>query len=153
MTSSAEATARGLRGVSDVLEIQEVLNRYALCLDDRDWSGLAACFTPDATADYGALGIHEGYPAIEALVRGVLGKLDGSQHFVSNHVVTVRGEEASARCYLQAQHIKRGLPGGEHYLVAGQYRDDLVRSAEGWRIRLRKLQILWAEGNPDVVAS
>lgn len=152
MAASTEATDAGLREVSDVLEIQGVLNRYALSLDDRDWDGLATCFTPDATADYGALGVHEGYPAIEGLVRSVLEKLDGSQHFVSNHVVTVRGDEASARCYLQAQHIKRGLPDGEHYLVAGQYKDDLVRTEAGWRIRFRTLHITWIEGNPAVVA-
>lgn len=148
----AAATDSDLRRVSDLLEIQALLNRYALCLDDRDWSGLASCFAADAVADYGVLGVHEGFPAIERLVRGVLEKLDGSQHFITNHEIEVRGDAATARCYLQAQHIKRMPEGKDLYLVAGLYRDELARTPEGWRIRHRRLEIKWVDGNPAVVA-
>lgn len=138
--------------LADTLEIQAVLNRYASSLDGRDWSRLATCFTPDAVADYGVLGRHDGFAAIEGLVRGVLGKLDASQHFISNHEVDLDGNTAKSRCYLQAQHVKRNTEGGDNYLVGGIYLDDWVRTDSGWRIQSRQLQITWIEGNPAVVA-
>ena len=38
---------------SDRQAIIAVLNRYATCLDSRDWHGLDEVFYPDATAQYG----------------------------------------------------------------------------------------------------
>ena len=37
-----------LQRLVDHQAIVQVLNRYAFALDDRDWSALRSCFTPDA---------------------------------------------------------------------------------------------------------
>jgi len=145
--------ATRLQRLEDTLEIQGVLNRYASSLDTRDWGRLATCFTRDAVGDYGALGRHDGYAAIEGLIKGVLTKLDVSQHFISNHEIDLAGDTAKTRCYLQAQHVRRNTEGGDNYLVAGLYLDDWVRTPDGWKISERQLQMTWFEGNPAVVAS
>jgi hypothetical protein len=64
--------------------------------------------------------------------------------------VRVDGDTATCRCYLVGQHIKQGLPGGEHFIMSGTYSDRLARTADGWRITERSLEILWTEGNPAV---
>lgn len=142
----------GLEDLADRLAITDLLYRYAAALDDRDWALLATCFTPAAVAIYGGrAGTNEGFPAIEATCRRSLEPLDASQHIVTNPQVTVEGDAARSRCYLQAQHVKRGTEGGDNFTVAGSYLDRLVRTPDGWRIAERRLEVTWVDGNPTVL--
>jgi len=141
-----------LKLLIDRQEICDLLNRYCSSLDDRDWARLATCFTPDAIGLYGEeAGRKDGYPAIEQLCRTALEPLDSSQHLTGNHEIVISGDKAYARCYLQAQHTRAGTPGGDNLTLGGTYRDEIVRTPEGWRIRRRELHILWQAGNPDVL--
>jgi 3-phenylpropionate/cinnamic acid dioxygenase small subunit len=140
-----------LQALQDRIEIGELLARYSTALDGRDWDLLSEVFLPDAECDYGTLGTPRGVEEITSLVRGTIGDLDATQHLVGNVVVTVRGDEATADCYLISQHIRRGTPGGDHYLLGGRYSDRVVRTAAGWRIAHRTLHRLWTTGNRDVV--
>jgi ketosteroid isomerase-like protein len=143
---------RTLENLLDHMEITDLLNRYATALDDRDWKRLATCFTPDAVGLYGpVLGRRDGFAAIEQLCRGALEPLDSSHHMITNHEIEIDGDTARARCYLQAQHTKRGTPGGDNFVIGGTYTDELVRTADGWRIRQRELRMIWQEGNPRVL--
>ena len=140
-----------LRALRDRLEIAEILARYASAIDERDWDRLATCFTADAVGDYAGAPPREGYAAIEALCRRTLAPLDASQHLVGSIEIELQGDQARSRCAVQAQHTRRGLAEGENYLVGGTYQDAWVRTDEGWRIRRRRLQVLWQEGNPGVL--
>jgi hypothetical protein len=135
----------------DRVEIEELLARYSTALDSRDWHLLSTVFLPDATCDYGAGRHPEGLGAITDFIRGTIGDLDATQHLVGNVVIDVRGDEATADCYLISQHIRENAPGGEHYLLGGRYADRLVRTPGGWRIAHRTLHRMWATGNRDVV--
>lgn len=143
---------RTLAYLLDRVEIVDLLNRYAMALDDRDWQRLATCFTPDAIAVYGpVLGRQEGFAAIERVCRGALEPLDSSHHIISNHEIAIDRDTARTRCYLHAQHTKAGTEGGDNFTIGGAYIDELVRTDGGWRIRRRELRILWQEGNPRVL--
>lgn len=143
---------RALQLLLDRTEITDLLNRYATALDDRDWKRLATCFTPDAVALYGpVLGRHEGFDAIEKLCRGALEPLDSSHHMITNVEVEIEGDKARTRCYLHAQHTKAGTEGGDNFVIGGAYLDELLRTADGWRIRQRELRMIWQEGNPRVL--
>jgi hypothetical protein len=122
-----------------------------MALDDRDWARLRTCFTPDAYGDYAGIGALHGYEAVERACRHALEPLAASQHLLGNHAVTVDGDEARASCYFQAQHVRPGTPGGGTYVVAGTYRDRMVRTPEGWRIAERRLSVTWTEGNAAVL--
>ena len=144
---------RVLREMLDRHEIIALLDRYASSLDDRDWDRLRTCFTADAIGDYGANAPKfEGYDAIENLCRTTLGPLDASQHLLGNYEIEIEGDVARSRCYLRAQHVKRGCEGGHLFEVAGYYRDVLVRREDGWRISRRQIVVTWRSGNPRVVA-
>ena len=77
--------------------------------------------------------------------------LDDSQHLVATHQVRVDGDEATCRCYLQAQHVRAGVEGGDTFLFAGRYEDRFERTSDGWRIRHRTIVRMWTDGNPAVV--
>jgi 3-phenylpropionate/cinnamic acid dioxygenase small subunit len=132
-------------------QITEICYRYGINLDNREWSKLRECFTEDAVADYLDMPSCQGYQAIEDTCREALSPLTGSQHLISNVVVTLDGDEADSVCYLQAQHVKSGTPGGDTFIIAGRYLDRLVRAPEGWRIKHRRLEGIWTDGNPAVV--
>jgi hypothetical protein len=77
--------------------------------------------------------------------------LDTSQHLVGNHEIQVDGDDATHRCYLQAQHVRQAATGGPNYIVAGRYEDRFRRTDQGWRIVHRALVVMWTEGNVGVV--
>ena len=123
---------------------------YAWALDTSDWDALRRVFTPDVVAHLGT-GEQIGIEAVIEKCSGALGPLDDSQHIVTNQQVTVDGDTATCRAYLHAQHIRRQTEGGDLFVVAGRYEDQLVRTANGWRIKARDLIVMWTDGNPEVV--
>ena len=92
----------------------------------------------------------EGLDAITARIERPLSRLDVTQHVVTNHQVKVDGDTATCRCYLVGQHVK-GTDGGDTFIMAGVYDDELRRTADGWRIVHRTLTVTWTDGNPAVI--
>jgi hypothetical protein len=149
-------TTTGLQGAGspatvadDHREIIDLTVAYCYVLDERRFDDLASIFSADAVADYGSVVCH-GIDEIVEKVSGSIASMDATQHVVTNHRVTVDGDTARSFCYLQSQHVVRGTPGGELYMIAGRYEDELVRTAAGWRIEYRRLVRVWSDGNPEV---
>ena len=95
---------------------------YTWALDDRRFEDLREVFAADATGDLA--GEHcEGLDAILERIQRGLGKLDATQHVISNQQVRVDGDTATCRCYLVGQHIRHDTPGGDHFIMAGTYSD------------------------------
>jgi 3-phenylpropionate/cinnamic acid dioxygenase small subunit len=136
--------------LADRLEIQDVLVRYATALDGRDWPLLGEVFTPGAIAVYDG-GRFEGIDAIVAICRRSLEPLTSSQHLLGNFAVRVDGDRATSSCYLHAQHFRVGDRGLNTYVMAGTYRDRLIRTHDGWRIEHRELEITWTDGNAAIL--
>ena len=135
---------------ADRQAIVDVTVDYTWILDHGDHAELARVFAPDATAVLGGVECN-GVDAIVARVHRALSPLTISQHIISNHQVVVTGDEATCRCYLQAQHVRAGTEGGDNFIIAGRYEDRFARTGDGWRIVHRTLTVDWTEGNPAVV--
>ena len=134
----------------DQMEIRNLIARYCWALDKGDRELFSQVFAPDATAHLGSP-LLEGIDAIWERILKALGHLDTSQHITGSHDITVTGDTAKSRAYLFAQHIRKEAKNGPHYVVAGEYLDDLVRTPQGWRIKYRILNTIWTEGNRGVV--
>jgi ketosteroid isomerase-like protein len=133
------------------LAIVDVAVAYSTAVDARDWAALAGLFTDDAVWVHEAGGERVvGGAAIAARISAGVARLDLTQHLVGNHVVTVDGDEAVHSSYFQAQHVRVGLPDGEHFLSGGRYDDHLRRTSEGWLLTQRVLRRLWRQGNRGV---
>lgn len=141
--------------ISDLLDerdIAAVCIRYATAIHDRDWVRLRSCFLADAVGLYHPDRPLDGMAAIEEAIRTAVAPLTRTQHLVTNVEVDLAGDAATSRCCLHAQHVRAGVPGGERFVIAGRYSDRFVRTAEGWRIRERRLDRWWTSGNPAVTA-
>lgn len=139
-----------INDLADRLAIQDVQIEYANALDANEWDRLDAVFLPEGVADYGGIARCDGLAAIKEICSGALSPLTSSQHLLGNHWARIDGDKAQAGCYFQAQHTRAGWPGGDNYIIAGTYNDELVRTPAGWRIAHRTLTQTWTEGNQKV---
>ncbi|MCQ3811234.1 MAG: nuclear transport factor 2 family protein [Acidimicrobiia bacterium] len=140
-----------VQALADERAVINLVSQYCWSLDAKNFEELRNVFTPDAFAILGGTECH-GIDAIIKRISSALTRLDVSHHLVGSHMVEVDGDQASHRCYLQAQHVLKGTEGGDLWLVAGTYEDQLVRTPDGWRIKQRILSRVWTEGNPNVAA-
>jgi len=132
---------------NDYREIGAVLLRYASALDKKQYDRLDEVFTPEGTANYIGLAECKGLGSIVKLVSGVLDQCDHTQHLLGNIQIDVQGNRATASCYLQAIHVGLGEYSDQVYTVWGEYRDQLVKTAAGWRISYRELSVLHTQGD------
>src|SRR3954464_2640235 len=110
----------------DRAAIQNLLMRYAVAVDTCDFDGVAACFTPDATAFYSGIQLKAGVEHIVAHVRGVA-QFDERQHVFGASLVEVDGDSATAVSYATA-YLVRAEGSGHVAMTRGlRYDDRLVR--------------------------
>lgn len=128
-------------GVTDRLEIHDVLVAYATGIDRRDWDLLRRCFTDDCRADYGDIGQWHDGDAITAWMREVHTPLGHTQHRITNVTVEPTATGARTRSYVEA--IVLGPDNSSGVRANGYYDDDFVRVDGHWRIAHRQFtQIL-----------
>lgn len=135
----------------DARQIIDLTISYTWAIDSKNWAALDQVFVEDATAEMPHRLV--GRRQIVERIERTLSSLAATQHIVTNHQVTVSGDEATCRCYLQAQHVRKIDGRRQNYLVGGGYNDSLVRTEDGWRIAHRQLVVTWTEGNPDVITN
>ena len=140
-------TTQEPQNFADHLEIQQVINLYASAIDKHQWSALDGVFTDDAVANFIGIGVFEGRQAIADLIASVLAQCSATQHLIGNINIVVSGDTATATCYLSALHVGLGDYAAETLTVWGEYSDELVRTANGWRIAHRTLTSQHATGD------
>jgi 3-phenylpropionate/cinnamic acid dioxygenase small subunit len=141
---------------SDLLEIQQLIYRYAWLIDTRDFDGLERVFAPGAEVHYNVFGgVKQAWPEVKSFLRMGLSLHRVTQHQMSNPMVELDGDLASARTYGNLVHVQELLDGKPSYIVQHAiYTDALVRKPEGWRITRRRLDNLFVQGRflgPDRV--
>ena len=139
-----------IQELADKQAIRDLQIFYAYAIDSGAYDDLGKVFIPNAVGDYGPAGRRNGLEAIKALCREALAPLSASQHINTSHQAQIHGDIATASCYLNVHMHKENTPGGDHLEMGGRYDDQLVRTEEGWRIKQRKLTIMWSNGNSDV---
>jgi hypothetical protein len=135
-----------VRYLSDRLEIDDLLTRYASAIDTREWDMLDGVFTTDAELDYrSAGGIQGTYPEVKGWLAEVLPIFTWTQHLVLNRAVELdaTGQEGRSRSgFLNPNGLTvHGKPW--LFTVGGCYHDRLARTDDGWRITSRLEETLW----------
>jgi 3-phenylpropionate/cinnamic acid dioxygenase small subunit len=142
-----------LQFLLDRAAISDVLIRYATGVDTRDWPLLRSCFTDEIETDFATA--VSAPPRIKAddwveLVRRTLSGIQATQHLITNHVITLDVDEATCVAYVQARHHLPNDTGSSDQVTYGYYTNRLVRTPDGWKIRTRKLTVIWNEGNMHI---
>ncbi|SFR90913.1 nuclear transport factor 2 family protein [Sphingomonas jatrophae] len=139
-----------LQEMSDRLEIQDLFARYSFAIDDRDYDALDRVFTPDATIDYSETGGAKGSVAeIKRWLPVAMKKFPKFQHMVATTQLTLDGDKARSRTILFNPMVHADADGREHIFFIGLwYRDELVRTADGWRIASRYEEMGYAYDAP-----
>lgn len=121
----------------DLMEIQQLLARYAVTITQGDIDGLVGVFTTDGT--YSAFGDTyplDEFPAlVEAAPKGLF--LTGTP------LIELSGDTATGTqtlCFVDH---------ATHDMRIGYYNDTYVRTAEGWRLRTRAMTFIRRNGTHD----
>ncbi len=123
--------------MSDRDDISAVLIRYATAIDTQDWPLFRTCFTDDVHADYGEIGAWHDVDGITEYMATTHAAMPATNRMVTNMVVSVDGDHATAVTYVHAVLLVRREPEVSVDAV-GKYEDELVRTADGWKISSRR---------------
>jgi 3-phenylpropionate/cinnamic acid dioxygenase small subunit len=138
-----DLAAPELRALADRFAITEVLTRYATALDHRDWKLLDELFTAEVEWVFGGRSLR-GLDAVRAMIRSHLDGCGPTQHLLANFRIELEGPRARSVHSVRAFHA--GL-GDETYELFGEYRDELERRREGWRVVRREMWVSREIGN------
>jgi 3-phenylpropionate/cinnamic acid dioxygenase small subunit len=134
--------------LADRLAINDLLVRYAWAIDSKDWDALDTVFTPDANIDYTATGGIAGtITEIKPWLAKSLAAFPATQHLLANSQVTIDGDTANARTAVYNPMGAATREGPLHFFfMGGYYVDQMVRTADGWRIKQRVEHFVWMDG-------
>ncbi len=133
--------------LADEREIGRLVLNYARGADTRDGDLFASVFVEDGVLELDGR---------ETAGRHRLGKIPGllnayakTYHMVHNTYITVDGDTATGEIYSASHHLRPI----EHTAMSDRvmyitYRDSYVRTAEGWRIARRKVEVEFIEYKP-----
>ena len=128
-----------LQEMSDRIEINDLLTRYAKAIDTQDYELLDTCFLPDADVDYvSSGGIAGKYPEVRAWLEKALAIFSVTIHSLSNSEIELDGDRATGRTLVtNPMCMQQGDEKQTIFTDYAHYEDELVRTADGWRIARR----------------
>jgi 3-phenylpropionate/cinnamic acid dioxygenase small subunit len=120
----------------DRQDIADLLVRYATGIDRRDWALFRTVFTDDCQLDYGVIGKWQGVDAVTDFMEQVHALAGHTMHRLSNLAITLDGDKAAARTYIDGLILVADNTSGVNAI--GFYDDEIVRTEAGWRIARRR---------------
>ncbi|MDX3642271.1 nuclear transport factor 2 family protein [Streptomyces sp. MB09-02B] len=147
--ASAPALAPGepeerLRTLQDRAQLAGLVDRFVHGLDSparpaEDW--YRSLLTEDVRLTL-PNGSHQGITGLPAFMAEPRTKWAATQHYATNCLVDIDGDQASVRANVHAVHVPhdRSAPlftGGAHYDVRAE------RTGEGWRVAQLDVTVLW----------
>ncbi|MBM4382219.1 MAG: nuclear transport factor 2 family protein [Deltaproteobacteria bacterium] len=119
----------------DIVAIQQLTARYGHLVDAREWKQLGEIFTSDGVFDVTAFnaGRHEGLAAVIAF-------FERAAHPAAHHATNLYVYEEGT---IVRALSKYAVPSEGGKLFGGDYRDTLMRTANGWRIKERVVTTRW----------
>lgn len=143
--------AAKVQRLEDIEEIRAVLTNYGRYLDAHDFKAYSLLFAKDGEW-VGGFGSVKGPAAIEAFMDkniGAPGKPNGTYHLLSNFIIDVQGDTATA--WSRWNYV---VPGGDKkpaIAQGGHYEDKFIRENGHWKFSRREAftDIPRQEAGPD----
>ena len=119
----------------DRQDISELLVRYATGIDRRDWPLFRTVFTDDCQLDYGEIGKWSGVDAVTEFMEQTHAMADTPAPLDQSGHCGPRRRGLSPHLRRRADNVRRQQRRRER---VGFYDDEIVRTADGWRIARRR---------------
>lgn len=134
--------------LADRAEILAGLAAYCRLADLNRPEEQTAVFVDDCRASYGAGRSIEGREALTAALRRSLAAYTATSHLLGGTEIEFSDEDhADVQTVVHAWH--RRADGGPDVVLYGRYVDEWVRTADGWRIRVREFRVAGATGRDE----
>jgi hypothetical protein len=122
----------------DLVEIQQLLAKYAVTITQGDIDGLVSVFTPDGTySAFGETYALERFPVlVDAAPKGLFMTGTPLVEFESEDSAT----GTQTLCFIEHS---------AHDMRIGYYRDTYLRTEAGWRLKTRAMTVIRRSGEHD----
>jgi hypothetical protein len=147
--------------LDDRRAIAETIYLYAMGIDTKDFDLYRSIFADQVEIDFSS---YEGssVPEPNSLtgdewvnrVKPLFTGLAATQHSMTNPIVTLDGDFAHCRMYMQAHHVFEPEKEDSWFTIGGYYDDSLARDIEspsGWKLTGVKLTVLWRKGQESIM--
>jgi hypothetical protein len=139
-----------LQYLFDRTQIGEVVHRYPVAIDLRDWKLFRSIFADEIQVYLGPATANPRLRTVSAdkfteQVTNIITSFDVTQHFLTDYRVEIEGNSAVWLSYMQARHFRRGQPTWD---IGGYYTYHLLRVGESWKIPRYTLTVTWEENRP-----
>jgi hypothetical protein len=135
---------------ADRTEIDDLLTRYALAIDRREWDDLRGVFAANAEIDYsGGTQRHAGIENIVEFFRSTAGRVAATQHLLHTSRAWPTGTDTAAGLTHVTAHYVAGRD-PRSTLPSATFTDVFARTPAGWRIVARRLDLLTYTGDPGL---
>jgi hypothetical protein len=134
----------------DRANIIELVNRFGMSIDLRQWEMMKSLFLNPTEFDYSSIGVASGLMSPEAIVdtaRHDLSGFEATQHLISNHQVSLAGDSATCQAHVRAMHYLPNDQSASVFEMGGHYMVKLIRAESDWKIQHWKFTFLWSLGN------
>jgi hypothetical protein len=140
-----------LQEISDRLEIQDLVVRYCHAIDRQALDELDSIFTSDAVIDYTAFGApRAGVEEMKGFLAQALPAHVAYYHLAATSRILIAGDTAEAHTICHNPMIFRREGRTDLLYYCGLwYHDQLVRTADGWRIAERVEEKCYMATMPD----
>jgi hypothetical protein len=149
--SQTELNRRNSMNSTDKDQIIAAVNGIAMAADKHDWETCKHYFTDIPFIDYSSLSGQAGAAIkVDELVTGwqeFLPKFRLTQHFITNHQISINGDKATCFSYVHAIHYLPYSRGGDLWSVYGTYNHELVKIQNDWKVSSMTFNLLYQEGN------
>ncbi len=145
---------RQVQWLTDRALISELLHAFARALDTRDFQAYADNYADGGSIELpdpkrpGSTIVLQKANMLELLPKS-LGRYAATHHISANHQISIEGDTASSRSYLQAVHVS-GAP-TDHWTAGGWYDCEYTRTASGWKFGRVRLTAIWLTGAPGEI--
>ena len=135
-----------LRALSDRIQIEALLTRYATAVATCNWELYRSVFTADAWIDYRSAGGPVGnLDETVAFLDKALGHFEMTQHLISNIDCHIDGDSAKVSAVF---NNPMRLPGGTAWFIGGRYHHEMTRTNRGWQSHRLVEETLWFDRSP-----